>query len=97
MDTTCRYKCVSSGVDCGTVEQTFISSLFSGGAKPHFSADCSSRTVRCVTWRSMNTSWSRGKTAKLKNPLLHQNVDSLSRYSRKHDEYSKWDAHVWQH
>jgi len=39
----------------------------------------------------------KGKTAKLKNPLLHQNVDSLSRYIRKHDEYSNWDAHVWQH
>ncbi|HTR68110.1 MAG TPA: glycosyltransferase family 2 protein [Terriglobales bacterium] len=37
-----------------------------------------------------------GATAKLKNPLLHHNVDSLSRYIRKHDEYSNWDARVWQ-
>jgi len=36
-----------------------------------------------------------GATAKLKNPLLHHNVESLSRYIRKHDEYSNWDARVW--
>ena len=36
-----------------------------------------------------------GKTARLKNPLLHHNVESLSRYIQKHDEYSNWDARVW--
>jgi glycosyltransferase involved in cell wall biosynthesis len=36
-----------------------------------------------------------GKTARLKHPLLHQNVESLSHYIRKHDEYSNWDARVW--
>jgi glycosyltransferase involved in cell wall biosynthesis len=36
-----------------------------------------------------------GKTAKLKNPLLHHNVESLSRYIQKHDEYSNWEARVW--
>lgn len=36
-----------------------------------------------------------GATAKLKHPLLHHNVESLSRYIRKHDEYSNWDARVW--
>jgi glycosyltransferase involved in cell wall biosynthesis len=36
-----------------------------------------------------------GKTAKLQHPLLHHNVESLSRYIRKHDEYSNWDARVW--
>jgi glycosyltransferase involved in cell wall biosynthesis len=36
-----------------------------------------------------------GPTAKLKQPLLHHNVESLSRYIRKHDEYSNWDAKVW--
>jgi len=36
-----------------------------------------------------------GKTAKLKNPLLHYNVESLSRYIQKHNEYSNWDARVW--
>ena len=35
-----------------------------------------------------------GKTAKLKNPLLHHNVESLSRYIQKHDEYSNWEARV---
>ncbi len=38
-----------------------------------------------------------GKTAKLKNPLLHHNVESLSRYIQKHDEYSNWEARVWLH
>ena len=36
-----------------------------------------------------------GKSAKLRNPLLHHNVESLSRYIQKHDEYSNWDARVW--
>ena len=36
-----------------------------------------------------------GKTAKLKHPLLHRNVESLSHYIRKHDEYSNWEARVW--
>jgi glycosyltransferase involved in cell wall biosynthesis len=36
-----------------------------------------------------------GKSAKLKNHLLHHNVESISRYIQKHDEYSNWDARVW--
>lgn len=38
---------------------------------------------------------SKERTARLKNPLLHHNVESLSRYIRKHDEYSNWEARVW--
>src|SRR5579864_5663827 len=38
---------------------------------------------------------SKGRTARLRNPLLHHNVESLSRYIRKHDEYSNWEAKVW--
>jgi glycosyltransferase involved in cell wall biosynthesis len=36
-----------------------------------------------------------GRTGKMKNPLLHRNVESLSRYIQKHDEYSNWEARVW--
>ncbi len=36
-----------------------------------------------------------GSTAKLKQALLHANIESLSRYMRKHDEYSNWEARVW--
>jgi glycosyltransferase involved in cell wall biosynthesis len=36
-----------------------------------------------------------GKTEKLKNPLIHHNIESLSRFIRKHDEYSNWEARVW--
>ena len=36
-----------------------------------------------------------GRTRKLDHPLLHQNVESLSRYIQKHDEYSNWEAQVW--
>jgi glycosyltransferase involved in cell wall biosynthesis len=36
-----------------------------------------------------------GKSARLKNPLSHHNVESISRYIQKHDEYSNWDARVW--
>jgi glycosyltransferase involved in cell wall biosynthesis len=35
-----------------------------------------------------------GPTAKLTNPLLHRNVESLSRYIQKHDEYSDWESRV---
>jgi glycosyltransferase involved in cell wall biosynthesis len=36
-----------------------------------------------------------GRTARLKNPLVHNNVESLARYIQKHDEYSNWEAKVW--
>lgn len=37
----------------------------------------------------------QGRTAKLRHPLLHHNVESVSHYIRKHDEYSNWEARVW--
>ena len=37
----------------------------------------------------------KGPIARLKNPLLHHNVDSLARYIHKHNEYSNWEARVW--
>jgi len=36
-----------------------------------------------------------GATTRLTNPLVHRNVESLSRYIQKHDEYSNWEAKVW--
>lgn len=36
-----------------------------------------------------------GPAAKLKNPLVHHNMESLARYIQKHDEYSNWEARVW--
>ncbi len=36
-----------------------------------------------------------GKSARLKHALRHHNVESISRYIQKHDEYSNWDARVW--
>jgi glycosyltransferase involved in cell wall biosynthesis len=35
-----------------------------------------------------------GRAARLRNPLIHHNVESLSRYIQKHDEYSNWEARV---
>src|ERR1700678_1532137 len=35
-----------------------------------------------------------GATAKLRHPLTHHNVESLSHYIRKHDEYSNWESRV---
>ena len=35
-----------------------------------------------------------GATARLRNPLIHHDVESLSRYIRKHDEYSNWESRV---
>lgn len=36
-----------------------------------------------------------GATAKLKNRVIHHNVNSLSEYIQKHNEYSNWEARVW--
>jgi glycosyltransferase involved in cell wall biosynthesis len=36
-----------------------------------------------------------GQTAQLRNLIVHHNVESLSRYIQKHDEYSNWEARVW--
>jgi glycosyltransferase involved in cell wall biosynthesis len=35
-----------------------------------------------------------GPASRLKSPLIHRNVESLSRYIQKHDEYSNWEARV---
>lgn len=37
----------------------------------------------------------KGRVGRLRHPLLHHNVESLSHYIRKHDEYSNWEARVW--
>lgn len=37
----------------------------------------------------------KGPTGRLKHPLIHHNVESLSRYFQKHNEYSNWEAKVW--
>src|SRR6266571_4750966 len=36
-----------------------------------------------------------GATRKLKERLIHHNVESLSRYIQKHNEYSNWEVRVW--
>jgi glycosyltransferase involved in cell wall biosynthesis len=35
-----------------------------------------------------------GCTAKLRNSLIHHNVETLSRYIQKHDAYSNWESRV---
>ena len=35
-----------------------------------------------------------GPTSALRHPLIHHNVESLSRYIQKHNEYSNWEAQV---
>jgi glycosyltransferase involved in cell wall biosynthesis len=35
-----------------------------------------------------------GAMRKLAHPLIHHNVESLSRYIQKHDEYSNWESRV---
>ena len=36
-----------------------------------------------------------GKVGRLKNPIRHENFNSLFRYISKHNEYSEWEAHVY--
>ena len=35
-----------------------------------------------------------GPARRLENPIIHHNVESLSRYIQKHDEYSNWESRV---
>ena len=35
-----------------------------------------------------------GRTRKLGNPIVHLNIESLSHYIRKHDQYSNWESRV---
>jgi glycosyltransferase involved in cell wall biosynthesis len=35
-----------------------------------------------------------GATARLRSPIIHNNVESLSHYIQKHDEYSNWESRV---
>ena len=35
-----------------------------------------------------------GSMSRLRNPLIHHNLESISRYIQKHDEYSNWEARV---
>ncbi|HZW79397.1 MAG TPA: glycosyltransferase family 2 protein [Candidatus Deferrimicrobiaceae bacterium] len=35
-----------------------------------------------------------GATSRLRNPVIHHNLESLSRYIQKHDEYSNWESRV---
>lgn len=35
-----------------------------------------------------------GRTRKLGNPIVHRNIESLSHYIRKHDQYSNWESRV---
>lgn len=35
-----------------------------------------------------------GRTKSLRHPLIHRNIESLSRYIQKHNEYSNWEARV---
>lgn len=35
-----------------------------------------------------------GRTGSLRNPLVHTNIESLSRYISKHDQYSNWESRV---
>lgn len=36
-----------------------------------------------------------GPTARLKERIIHHNVNSLSHYIQKHNEYSNWEVRVW--
>ena len=36
-----------------------------------------------------------GKVGRLKNPIRHENFNSIFRYIEKHNEYSEWEANVF--
>jgi glycosyltransferase involved in cell wall biosynthesis len=69
-------------------------SLFRGG-KGHFECRLKNQDESMCDMEVHEHIVVDGPTAKLANPLIHHNVDSLSRYIRKHDNYSNWEAGVW--
>ena len=101
--TTSRCGCFFSAANCVIAAPVSTSFRCSGEAKGASSAASRIRTNRWRTWKSTSTScWisreSRDDTGRLRgfeHPLLHHNVESLSHYIRKHDEYSNWEARVW--
>jgi len=36
-----------------------------------------------------------GKTSRLKNPIRHENFNTLDRYIQKHNQYSNWEARLY--
>jgi glycosyltransferase involved in cell wall biosynthesis len=38
-----------------------------------------------------------GKTARLRHPIKHENVNSFFRYIQKHNEYSEWESFLFYH
>ena len=69
-------------------------SLFRRG-KGHFECRLKSQDLSMCDMEVHEHVVVNGKTAKLQNPLVHHNVNSLSRYILKHDEYSNWEAQAW--
>ena len=66
-------------------------SLFRRG-KGHFECRFSDQDISMCDMEVHEHVVVKGRTAKLKHALLHCNVESLSRYIHKHDEYSNWEA-----
>jgi glycosyltransferase involved in cell wall biosynthesis len=69
-------------------------SLFRRG-KGHFECRLKSQDLSMCDMEVHEHVVVNGKTAKLQNSLVHHNVNSLSRYILKHDEYSNWEAQAW--
>jgi glycosyltransferase involved in cell wall biosynthesis len=69
-------------------------SLFRRG-KGHFECRLKNQDVSMADMEVHEQVVVEGPTARLRNPIVHHNVETLSRYIQKHDEYSNWEARVW--
>jgi glycosyltransferase involved in cell wall biosynthesis len=68
-------------------------SLFRRG-KGHFECRLKDQDISMCDMEVHEHMVVQGKAAKLRNPLLHHNYESLSRFIQKHNEYSNWEAQV---
>lgn len=69
-------------------------SLFRGG-KAHYECRLKDQDASMADMEVHEHVVCDGATARLCHSLVHRNVESLSRYIQKHNEYSNWEARVW--
>ena len=85
----------SLGVLCGTAMPVFGSYPSFLPGKGHYECRISGQDASNADMETHEHVLVDGSIAKLKNPIIHYNVESISRYIQKHDEYSNWKAKVW--
>ena len=97
MGTTFRYECIFLGGSSDIVVLAFINFRCFVDVQGRFECRLKDQDSSMCDMEVHEHVVVDGRTEKLNHSLLHNNVESLSRYIQKHDEYSNWEARVWIH